>query len=105
MYTNNNRKDNPMRITYIKRRIAVVTIIIALAVQAFAMFKVMSQPEFTCQSTEVQVGHQMIWNIADKYCSGDITLAAKQIMKDNGITGEDLRTLSPSTIISIKGGK
>lgn len=105
MYTNNNRKGTLMKSIYIKRRIAVVLIPVALILAIIGMGKVANQPAFTCQTTTVEVGHQMIWNIADKYCSGDITLAAKQIMKDNGIKGEDLRTLSPITIISIKGDK
>jgi hypothetical protein len=71
---------------------------------AKAMENYFAKPTFTCKPASVQVGHQMLWNIADIYCSGNITDAAKEIMEDNNIKGEDLNYLPPSTIIVIKGG-
>lgn len=104
MNVTNQQERNSMKAVYIRRRIAVAVLLIALAVQAFALFKLVSKPAFECKPAEVRLGHQMIWNIADQYCSGDITLAAKKIMEDNNIEGKDLRGLLPSTVIIIKGG-
>jgi hypothetical protein len=94
--------------TYTKRRIMVALIITLISTASFFAVKAvgneLSQPTFTCQPASIQLGHQMIWNIADTYCSGHITDAAVSIMKDNNIEGKDLRQLLPSTIIVIKGG-
>ena len=67
-------------------------------------YAVLTAPTFTCTPAEVRLGHQMVWNVADIYCSGNITDAARYIMKTNNIEGKDLRHLLPSTIIVIKGG-
>ncbi len=97
-----------MKNTYTKRRIMVALAIVLIPLAGFftakAIKNTLSAPTFTCMPGEVQVGHQMIWNIADIYCSGNITDAAKYIMKTNNIEGKDLRQLLPSTIIVIKGG-
>jgi hypothetical protein len=94
--------------TYTKRRIMVALIITLISTASFftvkAVGNVLSEPTFTCIPGEVRLGHQMLWNIADTYCSGHITDAAMYIMKTNNIEGKDLRQLLPSTIIVIKGG-
>lgn len=92
--------------TYTKRRIMVALIITLISITGFftvkAVANTLSAPTFTCQPAEVRLGHQMIWNIADINCSGNITDAARYIMKTNNIEGKDLRHLLPSTIIVIK---
>jgi len=97
-----------MRKIYRQRRIMViVTMVLSLSATFFAVKtvgNVLSTPTFTCIPGEVRLGHQMLWNVADTYCSGNITDAAVSIMKDNNIEGKDLRQLLPSTIIVIKGG-
>jgi hypothetical protein len=116
MNVNHNKKGNNMRSIYIKRRIAVLVIpmVLALAVwsgptkapiNVFAkVYAVLTEPTFVCEEAEVLLEDQMLWDIADKYCSGNITDANNYIMKNNGIKGKDLRDLLPSTIIVIKGG-
>ena len=108
MNVNHNKKGNTMRSIYIQRRIMVVLIMVFALVSTFfavkAVENVMSKPTFICTPTDVLLGHQMIWNIADNNCSGNITDAAKYIMETNNIEGKDLRQLLPSTIIVIKGG-
>ena len=108
MNINHNRKDHPMRKIYIQRRIMVVFAMVLIMALGFftakAMENYLAKPTFTCTPAEVQLGHQMIWNIADNNCSGNITDAARYIMKTNNIEGKDLRHLLPSTIIVIKGG-
>lgn len=101
---------------YIKRRIAVLVIPMILALAIWSgptkapinvftkAYAVLTAPTFTCTPAEVRLGHQMVWNVADIYCSGNITDAARHIMKTNNIEGKDLRHLLPSTIIVIKGG-
>ena len=97
-----------MRKIYRQRRIMViVTMVLSLSATFFAVKAVgneLSQPTFTCQPASIQLGHQMIWNVARNNCKGHITDAAVSIMKDNNIEGKDLRQLLPSTIIVIKGG-
>ena len=108
MNVNHNRKDHPMRKIYIQRRIMVSLAMVFIPVTGFFTAKAMEnyfgQPTFICISADVRLGHQMIWNIADRYCTGNITDANNYIMKNNGIKGKDLRDLLPSTIIVIKGG-
>jgi hypothetical protein len=102
------QKEKKMRATFIKRRIMVALAMVLVPITGFFTAKAMEsyfgQPTFICQPAEVRLGHQMIWNVADTYCSGHITDAAVSIMKDNNIEGKDLRDLLPSTIIVIKGG-
>ena len=62
------------------------------------------KPTFVCKPAVLPLGDQILWNVADTYCSGHITDAAVYIMKTNNIEGKDLRQLLPSTIIVIKGG-
>lgn len=84
-----------------------VTMVLSLSATFFAVKAVeneLSQPTYTCQTASIQLGHQMIWNIARNNCKGHITDAARYIMKTNNIEGKDLRHLLPSTIIVIKGG-
>lgn len=108
MNVNHNKKGNNMRSIYIQRRIMVILAMVLIPAAGFFTVKAMgnyvAKPTFTCQPADVRLGHQMIWNIADQHCSGNITDATKQIMEDNGIKGKDLRGLLPSTIIVIKGG-
>lgn len=100
-----------MRATFIRRRIAVG---IAAALFSWgavntgqAIIDFLSKPTFVCQEAQVTlVKGDKIWNIADKFCDGNITDAAGQIMDDNGIDGKDLDSLQPGTIIVInKKGK
>lgn len=100
-----------MRATFIRRRIVVA---IAFAIMSWgtvnagqAIIGFLGQPTFTCSPVKVTlVKGDKIWNIADKFCDGNITDAASQIMDDNGIKGKDLDSLQPGTIIIIKkGGK
>ena len=92
--------------TYTKRRVMVALIIALISTASFftvnAIKNTLSAPTFTCIPAEVRLGHQMIWNIADINCSGNITDAARYIMETNNIEGKDLRHLLPSTIIVIK---
>lgn len=92
--------------TYTQRRIMVALAIVLIPLAGFftakAIKNTLSAPTFTCQPASIQLGHQMIWNIADINCSGNITDAARYIMKTNNIEGKDLRHLLPSTIIIIK---
>lgn len=108
MYTNNNRKETSMKSVYIQRRIMViVAMVLMITAGVFTVRTVenfLSEPSFTCQPAEVQLGHQKIWNIADQYCSGNITDATSKIMEDNYINSRNLRILIPTTIIVIKGG-
>jgi hypothetical protein len=107
MYTN-NKKGYSMKAVYIKRRVLVALFLLISGVIGLRIVSItttwLSKPTFTCQAAEVRLGYQMIWDIADNNCSGNITDAAKQIMEDNYIKGNDLRVLLPSTIIVIKGG-
>ena len=108
MNINHNRKDHPMRKIYIQRRIMVALAMVLIMASGFFTAKAMenyfAKPTFTCKPASIQLGHQMIWDIADINCSGHITDAARYIMKTNNIEGKDLRHLLPSTIIVIKGG-
>lgn len=100
-----------MRATFIRRRIAVAIAAVCLSWGTInigqSVVDFLQEPTFTCQEAQVTlVKGDKIWNIADKFCSGNITDAAGQIMDDNGIEGKDLDSLRPGTIITInKGGK
>jgi hypothetical protein len=108
MSVNHNKKGNNMRSIYIQRRIMVALAIVLIVAAGFftakAVENYVAKPTFTCQPAEVRLGHQILWNVADIYCSGNITDAAMYIMEENNIEGEDLNYLLPSTIIVIKGG-
>lgn len=104
-----NQKGYSMKAVYVKRRVFVALFILISGIFGFRIVNTVAEwlarPTFTCQATEVALGHQTIWSIADQYCSGHVTDAASQIMKDNHIKSKDLRILLPTTIIVIKGGK
>jgi hypothetical protein len=111
MSSTKQTKENTMRATFIRRRIVVA---IAFAIMSWgavntgqAIIGFLSKPTFACPQTEVTlVKGDKIWNIADKFCDGNITDAAGQIMDDNGIEGKDLDSLQPGTVIVInKKGK
>lgn len=108
MNINHNRKDHPMRKIYIQRRIMVVLAIVLFPVSGFFTAKAMEsyfgQPTFICQPAKVIRNYQSMWNIADKYCSGNISDATHYVMKTNGIKSKDLMSLRPSMTIVIKGG-
>lgn len=108
MNVNHNKKGNNMRSIYIQRRIMVVLAMVLLPLAGFFTAKAMEnyfgKPTFVCKPAVLPLGDQILWNVADIYCSGNITDAAVSIMKDNNIKGEDLNYLLPSTIIVIKGG-
>jgi hypothetical protein len=84
--------------------LAMILIIAAGFFTAKAMDNYFSKATFTCLPGQVIRGNNTLWNIADIYCSGNITDAAMYIMEENNIEGEDLNYLLPSTIIVIKGG-
>lgn len=98
------KKGNNMRALYIKRRIAVIAAVILFAISGNGMIKMINKPTFNCRPGSTVLGHRTIWTVADQYCSGNITDAAKQIMKDNEIQGKDLTSLRPAMVIVIKGG-
>ena len=108
MNVNHNKKGNNMRSIYIQRRIMVVLAMVLLPVAGFFTAKAMEnhfgKPTFVCKPAVVTLGDRILWNVADTYCSGNITDAAMDIMQTNNIEGKDLNDLLPSTIIVIKGG-
>ena len=101
---------------YIKRRIAVLVIPMILALAIWSgptkapinvftkAYAVLTAPTFTCTPAKVIRNYQAMWNIADKYCSGNISDATHYVMKTNGIKSKDLMSLRPSMTIVIKGG-
>ena len=93
---------------YIQRRIMVAMALVLTLTSAFVTVKAvanaLSNPTFKCQSAQVVRGDSTMWNIADTYCSGNITDAAMYIMRDNNIKSEDLMSLPHSITIVIKGG-
>ena len=107
MYTSTNQqKGRNMRAIYIKRRIMVAVAPFLIVAGLVGMAKFLGQPTFTCTAAEVTlVKGDKIWNIADRFCEGNITDAAGKIMDDNGIEGKDLDSLRPGTIIIIKEEK
>lgn len=95
-----------MRATFIKRRI-----IAAIALVLFAWGSVnigqtvvdfLNQPTFICKAGKhTWKQGDKVWDIADVHCQGNITDAARQIMKDNDLAGKDLNSLPFGTVIKI----
>ena len=83
----------------------VLTIALTFAA-ARAVVSVLAEPTFTCQGTTTAIAenNRTVWDIADTYCSGNITDAAKYIMTTNNLIGEDLKDLRLGSTIVIKGG-
>lgn len=90
---------------YIQRRIMVAMALVLTLTSAFVTVKAvanaLSNPTFKCQSAQVVRGDSTMWNIADTYCSGNITDAAMYIMRDNNIESEDLMSLPHSITITV----
>ena len=94
-----------MRSIYIKRRIKVVFIIASLLGVMYAEHKVYSRPTFSCVAGEEMRGTRPVWNIADKYCDGNLSDATHYVMKINNIKAKDLSVLPYNLIITIKEKK
>ena len=113
MYSTTKERGNAMRTTFIKRRIAVgiiaaVLSIIAVHVSSMVVTKIVdivSTPTFSCNAGEEMRRTQPVWNIADKYCTGNISDATSFIMELNNIKSKDLSVLPYNLIITIKEKK